>query len=313
MTWTPRVVGMAVASLVVGFLVGLFLGLRGQGERARPIGKDVSRERLLRTAHVPVSGEQLTLQEISLLQQGEIGRLEAELARLGAVSGKGMTRQQKLAFAKRVCETYAAEYEGDMHPARKHELMQMLYQLDEEMTPYFVERYETDPDPTLRGVAWYLAVASGGPVAAEFLGRWIDDPATPPQRRAELLDSLCGFDPIVPITFQKIPVGDTLGATALRLSDSASAGDRRGAAALLGNYGAPESEAVLRRLADSDADPETRGVAIRSLGRIGTPQTLAYLRSYPGPSADVGYPDPAWYVKASLADSLRQLKLKFPE
>src|SRR5258707_7936534 len=116
MTLSPRVIGIALMGLLFGFLSGIFLGLRGTCENAGPSGKDPNRERLLRTAHVPASGETLTLQDISLLQQGEIARLEAEKARLRAASGKGMSREQKLAFAKMACETMAAEYEEDMHP-----------------------------------------------------------------------------------------------------------------------------------------------------------------------------------------------------
>jgi hypothetical protein len=313
MTLSPRVIGVALMGLLFGFLPGIFLGLRGAREDAGPRGKDPNRERLLRTAHVPASGETLTLQDISLLQQGEIARLEAEKARLRAASGKGMSREQKLAFAKMACETMAAEYEEDMHPDRKQALMRMLYEIDEDMTPYFIERYRSDPDPTIHWVSWYLAMAAGGPAGAEFLEQWIRDPGTPRELRGRLLESVCGFDSLNPISLKKIPVGDALGAAAIRLSDSTLAGDRMGAAVLLGASEAPEAEVLLRRMADSDADLKSRGVAIRSLGRIGTAETLAYLRTYPVPPSNVGYPDPAWHIKAALEESMKKLRDKFPE
>jgi len=313
MTLSLRRMGIPFAGLITGFVAGLLPGMVRPREEMPPSGKNPARDRLLRTAHVPPSTVRLTLQELSILQKGEIERLEVEVARLSAVSGKGMSRQQKLDFARQVCETYAAEYEADMHPERKHELKRMLYEIDEEMAPYFIDRYRSDPDPTIRWVSWYLAIAAGGPAAAEFLNSWLQDPATPADRRAGLLESLCGFDEIIPFSFKKIPVAESLGTTAVRFSESASPGDRMGAAALLGNSEAPGSEAVLRRMAGSDPDQKVRGVAIRSLGRIGTRETLAYLRNCPSPASNVGYPDPTWYVKAALAESINELQLRFSD
>lgn len=224
---------------------------------------------------------------------------------IGAIEAE--KRRQKLAFAKRAFEAYLAAYGADVHPERQLELHKMADELDEEMTSYFIDRYREEGDPAARWVALCLGIGAGGPKAAEFLEGWLNDPATPADKRSGILQALCGLfgDHL---TLGNVSVGEALGATALRLTESVSVGDRMGAAYLLGNYHQPDSPVALKRLADQDPDPMVRAVAIRSLGKVGDQVTLAYLQTYPVPSVDDG----GWYIKVSLQESLKELGIKFP-
>jgi hypothetical protein len=226
-------------------------------------------------------------------------------------------------MAKKVYETSIATYAHPetVLPEAVRELSRMYDGLDAEMTSYFVERYreETakDPDSTPgsffrsdpRRHAWFLVFAAGGDDAARFLKEWMSDPATSREDRARGLDALCSVSLSDSQNLEKVPVDASLSATALPLAESDLEGDRKGAADLLGRYDTPESRVVLRRLADSDPEPEVRGVALRSLGRIGTRETLEYLRTYPVPSAENG----GWVIKVSLAEGITELTLRFPE
>ncbi|HVR87162.1 MAG TPA: HEAT repeat domain-containing protein [Planctomycetota bacterium] len=254
-------------------------------------------------------------------QRGEIGRLVDEVARCKMRTGEGKTREQKRALARKIYEASIATYAGEPLPERVRELERMRDGVDPDMTSYFVDRYReataADPDASSgslwqsdpRRHAWFLVFAAGGEEAARFLKDWIDDPATSREDRARGLAALSTVSMSDTQNLEKVPVDASLAATALGLAQSDLPGDRSGAADLLGRVDTPEARVALRRLADTDPDPEIRGVALRSMGRIGTRETLAYLRTYPIPSDGDG----GWVIRVSLSESIKELTLMFPE
>jgi len=317
----PMLFGMTVLSFAVGLIGGSVLARAGRLERR--LAREAAEPRLELPSRPGLPSDQShgsstpvdesSLRTLIARQSTEIDRLVDEVAATRLKAEARKSRRDKLAFAKRFFDaslaTYRPEHQSVILPEQVFELLRLQDQLDPDMTSYFVERYHQATDVDERRQAWFYVLAAAGTEAAEFLKQWLQDPALSKEDRAFLLGGVSSIQLSDSQSLSKVPVDASLAAIALRLVDSDLEGDRRGAVNLLGKYDSPESQVTLRHLADRDPDPETRGIAVRSLGRIGTRETLAYLRTYPVPSDDKG----GWGIRVSLAESIKELSLKFPE
>lgn len=187
-------------------------------------------------------------------------------------------------------------------------LISKIPELAEAEAPYFVERYKQSADISKKRMALELALASGGKDALTLVLERLRDSSLPKEEREMLLGVFWRGPTSEMRADMPLVVNDELGAIALRCMDSQDESERAGSAGLLGGYSNPLSPTRLRHAADLDASPWVRAAAIRSLGRVGGRDVLAYLQSYPVPAGDERLD-----IEGAIKEAVQRLKKRFPE
>ena len=295
MTKKPAVlIGGTAILIAIGFAAGFGVGQQRAVEEGRR-GPGVT------SNSTPGSGSAVSPMSDSARSESPARELDGEKLRERVVelendlriareqSGKGSAPAPGADAARRAFEEMLALETGNFDdPEQIRTLIESLSRLDLRLARDFVERFhnaaEGEGGKNERFVSARLALMCGGPDAANFLQKFLNDPSMDAKLRARVLDELAptggGF-----FSIRRLPVSESLGTTAMTLVRSDNVDDRRGGAGLLGGLATSASRVELTRLL-ADPDNSVKYVAVRSLGLVGDQTTRKLLEPYAAQSAD---------------------------
>jgi hypothetical protein len=215
--------------------------------------------------------------------KADIVRLETRIreleVELKGARQAGSTADTGLAAGtlEEVFKTYL-EMEGPKRPDpdKFRALLARLGQLDEKSAGHFIDLFRKLTEHKERKVAMELALASGGPAAADFVNMLLNDASLDSDLRQNLLRELGGSGDGL-FSIRRLPIPEPLNSTAMTLCRSANMEERKAGAGLLGGLRSDIARAELRRLVEEDKDLSVRAAAILSLGHVGDASTRIYL------------------------------------
>lgn len=299
-------VGVAAVLLAAGFAAGYKVGERRAVEEGSPRSPSNSAPSTSRTPTDARSGgststDTPTSDSTRDKLRERVVELEAEVRLLREETGKPSTAGGGPGgeVAKQAYDDMLALASGELSdPERLRSLIIRLSQLDPKLARFFIDKYRAAAgaggSENERFVAMQLAAMSGGPEAADFVQQLLNDPSLSANLRTRLLTELSppgtGF-----FSIKRLPVGESLRATAMTLVRSEKPDERRGGAGLLGGTPTPAARVELARLLAADTDSTVRQVAARSLGLIGDASSRKLLETYAAQTTDV------WLQKAAAA------------
>lgn len=221
--------------------------------------------------------------ESSSEEKNRIRELEAEILSLKREAGAPKKiSNEKLAKAKEIYDFWRrVAAQGEAAGPEAFEAIKKLQELDPEMAGFFVQEYRgfdrASEKSKERIVTLTCALVCGGREAADLLKEILGNSAIPLEDRKAALSLLQGTGGFVKIG--PIPMDADLARGASTLVYSQEAVDRAAGASLLGRVETTESRDTLHTLARTDASRSVQAAAIRSLGRVGDPSSLAILES----------------------------------
>jgi hypothetical protein len=223
--------------------------------------------------------------------------------------------EQKRENARKIFDTYvqAAGKTADSDDFKK--VLKLVSELDPDSAPYFIDQYFANAGKQStseeREIALELALTCGGPETTKFIKTLLNDPRTPVEDRANLLEELSGLSSSG-ISMRQIPVDQELAQAAFSLLRSANPEDRSGAMGILGGVNTPEAQAAVYQVIANDPDSRTQAAAIRALGRIGDASAADLLIGFSqtrireaGKSASV--------LTSALEAAMKDLQKRFPK
>lgn len=282
----------ALIVLVVGFVAGLMVGERRQGEERRqgPAGGGRTADPVPTRPEAVKSSTPATPDETVQLRE-RVRILEVELRSSRETSPVPAVSKGSEEVAERAYEDLLAIEKGGLDdPERLRSLFAALPQLDAATAKVFIDRYRkagTEAGKqTERFVAVQLALMSGGPEAAEFLQTLLKDQSLELGLRNQVLGEVGAGNGLFSI--RRLPVDESLGSTAMTFVRSEKPEERRAGAGLLGGVPTPGARLELERMLTQDSDLSVKMVAARSLGLVGDPSSRKLLEPYAADDKNAG-------------------------
>jgi hypothetical protein len=268
-----------IALFSMGVLAGLFLR-QDRSEPRRNAAPEVQRPALApetkaRSGPPPAGADVPTL-------EARVRELEAEIRGFHGAPAKSDGELTPAALEELFKASVALREDKHADPEKARIVMGRLSQLNEKSAAYFIDLYRrsnTEDSEHERPVALELALASGGPAAAEFIQALLKDPTLDPILRANLLLELSGLSGSF-FSIRRLPVDESFAGTAMSLSQSDKPEERQAGAGLLGGVPTEASRAELMHLIEQDPETRVKTAAALSLGHVGSASTRTFLEAY---------------------------------
>lgn len=277
------------AVLVAGVLLWFFT------ERV-PVSKEAAAPKPSRKTGPPRGGPRIRGaggEAVPIGPGGASGREASRPPADGATGGKDGKKE----LALKILDARLAMHDPRRMMERGAGDMEAMRSMGPDLAAFFISEFRAS-EGERRQTALFLAIESGGADAAAFLKEIMNEGIVPPEERLLVLRSLPGIP-----SAGGLPADEETVNAAFRMTGSAEADERKGAAGILAWQDTAQARVALMELSAKDTDSWVRAAAIRALGRNGDRSTLAHLAAYPREGLDVEY-----WVGGALEDAERQIR-----